>query len=153
MDRLDDLRIRQLDAALEPFQSVRDRSPPKRGWARAVRTALGMSLRQLAERTGLSKTAVRSAETNEARGTAQLRTLQALAEAMECDLVYALVPRGSLEDVVARQAERKAEGLVRRVSASMELEDQGVGIADRRRQVQDLKADILRDRRRDFWDV
>lgn len=153
MGRLDDLGIRQLDAALTPFQSVRDRSPPRGGWAKAVRTALGMSLRQLAERTGLSKTAVKSVEASEARGTVQLRSLQALAEALDCDLVYALVPRGSLKEMMERQAERIAEGLVRRVSESMELEEQGVDPADRRRQVQELKAEILRDRRRDFWDV
>jgi len=150
---LDKLRIRQLDEALAPFQRVPDRSPPRGGWAKAVRTALGMSLRQLAERTGLSKTAVKSAETNEAKGTVQLRSLQTLAEAMECDLVYALVPRGSFAEVMERQASRIAEGLVRQVSESMELEDQGVGAVERRRQVKELTAAILRDRRRDFWDV
>jgi predicted DNA-binding mobile mystery protein A len=96
---------------------------------------------------------VKSAEANEARGTVQLSSLQALADAMDCDLVYALVPRGSLGEVMERQAERIAERLVRRVSESMELEEQGVDMTDRRRQVQELKADILRDRRRDFWDV
>ena len=153
MGRLEDLRIRQLDEALTPFQALRERPPPGQGWARTVREALGMSLRQLAERTGLSKTAVHSAESNESKGTIRLDSLRKLAEAMDCDLVYAMVPRDSLSNILERQAEHLAASLVARVSESMELEAQGVPMSERRRQTSEITADILRDRRRNFWDV
>ena len=153
MGRFEDLRIRQLDDALHPFQALRQRAPPALGWVRTVREALGMSLRQMAERTGLSKTAVHSAESNESKGTIQLDSLRRLAEAMDCDLVYAIVPRDSLSDIVERQAEHVATGLVARVSESMELEAQGVPPGERRRQTREIAADIRRDRGRNFWDV
>ena len=72
---------------------------------------------------------------------------------MDCDVVYALVPRGSLGDTLDRQAERKALGLVSRVSDSMELEAQHVREAAQSLQVDELKAGLLRDRGRRFWDV
>ena len=152
MSRIADLRVRQLDEALQSFANMRERPPPAQGWARTIREALGMSLRQLAERTGLSQTTVRSVEINESRGKVQLDSLRALAEALDCELVYALVPRTSLAASIEAQAVRRARGLVGRVSDSMELEDQGVPPADREWQIEDLTAEILRERGRDFWD-
>lgn len=153
MTELDRLRIRQLDQALEPFRLAERRSPPRDGWVRVIREALGMSIRQLAERCGLSKTSVHSIETNEAAGKAQLDSLRTVAEAMECDLVYVLVPRGSLQAIIDRQAERKAKELIEQVSDSMELEAQGVEAAERKEQLDALKSELLRDRGRDFWDA
>ena len=153
MGTFEDLRVRQLDQALSPFQALRHRPPPRVGWARSIREALGLSVRMVAERAGLSKTGVRSAEANEAKGTIQLDSLRRLAEAMDCDVVYALVPRTSLSRSLEHQAERIAEGLVGRVSESMELEAQGVPEAERQRQIREMASDLLRDRGRGFWDV
>lgn len=150
---LDDLRLRQLERALEPFVPAREVTRPRGGWLRAVREALGMSLRQLAERARVSKTAATSAERNEARDAVQLDTLRRLAAAMECELVYALVPRDSFEAIVERQARRIAELRVGRVSESMELEAQGVDEAELDRQIDAVALDLMRRRGRDFWDV
>jgi len=112
-----------------------------------------MTSRQLAARTEKSKTTVLSAERNEASGTVQLGTLQNLADALDCDLVYALVPRTSLRERLERQACMIAAQTVGRVSASMELEAQGVPETERARQIDELAEEILRARKRDFWDV
>lgn len=153
MASMEDLRIRQLDESLRQFSSLRQPPPPRQGWLRTIREALGMSLRQLADRSGLSKSGVRSAELSEAEGTVQLDTLQRLAEAMECDVVYALVPRNSLQRTIENQAERVAKNLVGRVSDSMELERQGVSTDESARQTRELIDELLRERGRDFWDV
>ena len=153
MGKMDDLRVRQLDKALKPFQELRHRPAPEAGWIRTIRETLGMSLRQLAERADLSKTSVANAESTERRGTVQLDTLQKLAEAMDCDLVYALVPRDSLQKTIEEEAERIAQRIVGRVSDSMELEDQAVPDEDARRQIQETADELLRNRQRDFWDV
>lgn len=153
MDTLDELRIRQLDQELARFRKLTRHEPPQGGWLKAIREALGMSIRQMAERAGLSNTSVVSAEASEARGTVQLNSLQRLAEAMDCRLVYAVVPNESLRHAIEEQAERRAARLVEQVSDSMELEDQGISRDERRRQVRDLAAEILRSRGRDFWDV
>ncbi len=72
---------------------------------------------------------------------------------MDCDLVYALVPKHSLQQTIEEHAEQLAKDLVGRVSESMELEEQGISSAERDRQVQEIVDDILRERGRDFWDV
>ncbi len=112
-----------------------------------------MSARQLAGRTGKSKTSVLSAEQNEASGTVQLDTLQNLADALDCDVVYAIVPRTSLRERLERQACTIAAQIVGRVSASMELEAQGVPEEESARQINELAEEVLRVRKRDFWDV
>ena len=111
-----------------------------------------MSQRQLAERMGVSKTTVNSAERNETRGTIRLDSLTALANGLDCELVYALVPRRSLQATLSNRAEEMARRLVDSVSSSMELEEQGVGDEEKQRQIEDLAADLLRDRTSAFWD-
>lgn len=153
MTRLDKLRIRQLDESLAQFRALRDRPSPPDGWLRSIRQALGMSLRQVAERAGLSVTSVQSAELNEMKGSIQLDSLRKLADVLECDLVYALVPRTSLAATLERQAMERAERIVGRVSDSMDLEAQGVPEPERQRQVNELAEALLRERGRDFWDA
>jgi predicted DNA-binding mobile mystery protein A len=150
--RFDRLRIRQLDRSLVSSRPLEERRPPQGGWARAIREALGMSQRQLAERMGVSKTTVYSAERNEARGTIKLESLTALADGLDCDLVYAFVPRESLAATLERRAEEVAGKLVEAVSTSMELEEQGVPDEERRRQVAELASELLAKRPADFWD-
>ena len=73
---------------------------PRGGWVRAVRDALGMNTRQLAQRLGVTHNAVVDLERSEVAGVAKLEALRRADEALDCDLVYALVPRTTLEDTV-----------------------------------------------------
>jgi len=76
---------------------------------------------------GVSQPTVVQLEQSEANGTIRLATLRRAADALNCDLVYALVPRaGSLEETVSTQARRRANSIVHAVDRSMELEDQAV---------------------------
>jgi predicted DNA-binding mobile mystery protein A len=111
-----------------------------------------MSIRQLGKRAGLSKTAVASIEKNEVSRTARLESLDRLAEAMECEVVYAVVPKTSLDEVLNRQARHVAEELVTRVSDSMELEMQGTPDAERERLIDERAADLRRGSGK-LWDV
>ena len=111
--------------ASAPIDQLRAR--PHRGWVRAVRDALGMSTRQLATRMGVAQATVVQLEKSEANETIQLATLRRAADALDCDLVYALVPRsGSLGATVTAQASRRARRAVNAVDRSMELEEQAV---------------------------
>jgi len=153
MGKMDDLRIRQLDEALAPFTELRNRPPPATGWAKTLREALGISVRQMSRRTGLARTSITSAEASEAKGTVQFDTLQGLADALDCDFVYALVPRSSLAGTLVSQAQKKAAHIVGRVADSMKLEAQGVADEATEYQVTELARTLLRERGRDFWDV
>ena len=88
----------------------------------------------------------------EAAETVKLSSLRAVGEALNCDLVYALVPRTSLEDSVRRRARLVAERVVRRVSQSMDLEDQAIPIDERERQVSDLAEELWQQMPQELWD-
>lgn len=101
---------------------------PSDGWIRAIRKALGMSVRQLAERMGGTQQAASNLETNEAEDAITLKKLRKAAEAMDCRLVYVFVPNeGTLHNIVKKQAMKKARALVAPVNHTMVLEAQGVG--------------------------
>jgi predicted DNA-binding mobile mystery protein A len=70
-------------------------------------------------------------EKAEAEDRITLKSLRTLANALDCDLVYALVPRAtSLEDLMSNRARIQAKKNVLGVEHSMALEDQAVGNVD-----------------------
>lgn len=91
-----------------------------------------------------------SLERSESHGTIQLNTLRRAAEAMDCVLVYALVPRTSLTEMVDRRAREIALRALGRVSHSMALEDQQVD-RDLEKRIRTYIETALRDR--DLWDL
>ena len=66
---------------------------PTLGWIRTMRDARGLSLRQLGERLGVQGNSVHVAERREQSGGISLYQLQRIADALDCDLFYAFVPR------------------------------------------------------------
>lgn len=99
---------------------------PQRGWVRAIRNALGMTAEQLAVRVGVTQPTIQRLETSEALDTIQLKTLKRLAEALDCELVYALVPRVPLQQTYETRAREVAHRELGSVRHTMALEDQGV---------------------------
>ena len=135
----------RLDARLATIKPIdRFASPPK-GWIRAIRDAIGMTGAQLGRRLGVTAQGVVSLERSEANGKVQLDTLRRAGEAMDCVLVYALVPKTSLTEMVDRRAGELAARALQRVSHSMALEDQQVDL-DLEKRVQTYIETALRDR-------
>jgi len=95
---------RRLDATFRDGAVRTFGPPPAEGWIREIRDALGMTTRELASRMSLSQSAVTQLERSEVTGRAQLDSLRKAADALDCNLVYALVPRTSLEDTVLTRA-------------------------------------------------
>lgn len=109
-------------------QAIRAR--PRSGWIRAVRTGLGMSQDALAVRLGVTRAAVSGLESAERTGGITLAKLSQVAAALDCSLVYALVPNNSLEQTVQAQAARVVHGRLGYVNATMALEDQALADAE-----------------------
>jgi predicted DNA-binding mobile mystery protein A len=128
--------------------SVRQ-SQPVRGWIKAIREALGMTAEQLAKRLGVKQPSVVALEQSEAKGTIELATLRRVAEALDCTLVYALVPNKPLEQTVRERARLFARRRLEPIAHSMALEDQKV----QRKETEALIDEILRETNpRRFWD-
>ncbi len=99
---------------------------PNGGWIRTIRTALGMTQADLARRLDITKAAVAAIESSERRSTIRLETLERAAAQLDCELVYALVPRESLQGTVRRQAQSVASRHAARVNTTMALEEQSL---------------------------
>jgi predicted DNA-binding mobile mystery protein A len=142
---------RQLDRKLFQFKRLRLSPPPRSGWLRAIRRALGMSQADVARRIGVSQPSVDGFERAEASGAITLASLRRVAGTMDCDLVYALVPRRGLEASVEARARELAMEMVRRTDHTMRLESQGVPEAETRRQVAELARILAARPPRGFW--
>ncbi|MCY3655219.1 MAG: mobile mystery protein A [Chloroflexi bacterium] len=139
----------RLDARLGAMRASLDQPLPNGGWIRAIRQALGMSAKDLADRLGVSQQTIPDIERSEQAQTVKLETLRRAANALECDLVYALVPRNSLDAQVKEQARRKAAEHLRSIAHHSRLEDQSVTADESMAQIEELAAQLVD--RRGLW--
>ena len=99
---------------------------PEIGWIKTIREAYGMSVGNLADRLNISSPGVVRLEKSEAAKTIKLETLEKIAQALNCDLQYCLVPRVNPEKYLLAEAKRKSALMTEEVVKTMELENQGV---------------------------
>ena len=141
---------KQLDKCLNVLRNSSFVRPP-RGWVKAIREALGMTTAQLAKRIGVVQSRAVDIEKAEVTGSLTLDSLERAARALNCDLVYALVPRTSLEEMVSERATRLAINNLKTTRHSMALEDQSVYEEDEREQVRQLARRIAEQSGSSLW--
>jgi len=142
---------KQLDQRLQLFAALKDTQPPMRGWIRAIRDALGMTGKQLARRLGVQKQRIAALEKGEVEGTVTINSMRKAAGAMDCVLVYALVPRDSLQAYVGRQAKKYAEKIHSDIQHSMLLEQQGLRPDEVLDSISANTEKFVRETTRDMW--
>ena len=142
----------QLQVTLARFQPLLAISIPPKGWIRAVRNALGMSGRQLAERMGVTKQRASIIEKQEIDASVTLKTIQRAAEALNCVFVYGFVPRTSLEETVRNQAKQIALKRLARASHTMGLENQALGKEENKEILSNLIEEIMNELPSNLWD-
>lgn len=104
--RLDFARLAELDRQFCEYAKLHRNVTPRCGWVKTVRLALGMSSNALGVRSGMTAQGVRKLEQAEANGSISLNTLAKLADGLDCEVHYILLPRSSLiEQVVQRSKE------------------------------------------------
>jgi predicted DNA-binding mobile mystery protein A len=140
---------RELDRKFAASELTEIRTRPRSGWVRAIRGALGMSQAALARRLNISSGAVAQLEAAERDGGITINRLTDVARALDCELVYALVPRKTLDDTVRAQARALVATDLGYVESTMTLEDQGIG-EDQQDKIDLFAADLIRDGR--IWD-
>jgi predicted DNA-binding mobile mystery protein A len=144
--------IRHLDQRFKALRPLARSPRPPKGWLRAIRNALGMTSAQLAERVGVSQPRIIELEKSEAGGTVTLNTLQRAAEALNCRLVYALIPEKSLEETVLERADQLAQRQLTAVQQTMRLEDQSVRSKKANDDVRRQFVEVLLKHRARLWD-
>ena len=84
--------LRDLERQLRPYRKAVKNRPPSVGWLRALRQALAMPAGDIARYMKLSPKMVFQLERSEVKKTITLERMEEMARAMNCDLVYAVVP-------------------------------------------------------------
>ena len=136
------LARRQLDKRLSSLQGAESLVRPPRGWIRSVRDALGMTSKQLGRRMGVSQPRITKIEQAECDGSITLETLRRAAQAMDCQLVYAFVPRVPLQELVNERASARAKSILEATSHSMALENQRADMDTERMQLRQLTREL-----------
>jgi predicted DNA-binding mobile mystery protein A len=146
------LAASQLDRKLT---AVRGAATPFRnavagGWIRALRQALGLSAAGLGRRMKLAQQSVVQLEANEKNGTITLASLRRAAEALDAELIYAVVPRKNLRDTIFERAKEIAKQRVAPVAQSMQLEAQGISETELSERILELAHELERSPR-ELW--
>lgn len=123
---LNDTALSQINRRLEALRGLREKAKVREGWIKFMRVALGLTLSDLAKLTSLSTATVAQAERREVEGQVTLSTLNKMAEAMECELVYAFIPKKDLPTLIHDKAFEKARKTLGIADLHMKLEDQKV---------------------------
>lgn len=147
------INTHQIDADLAPFRSLFNVRVPSEGWARVIRDALGMTNVQLARRMhGKAPQSVDDLLRSESARTIKLSSMDELAKAMNCRVVYALVPERPINALREEQAIAVASEQLNRVFYSMELENQGIAPERQEEIIKDYAKELLHTRPRKLWD-
>ena len=147
------LIIEQLDKKLQKYSVINIADIPPRGWVYSIRTALGMSLNQLATRLGKSIPTVKEIEEREENKNITLNKLIEVANVFNMQFVYAFIPKeSSLEKIIEKRAQEIAQKIVMRTSHSMELEDQKNRDERLEKAIKDRAEKIKQEMPRYLWD-
>ena len=141
----------QLDSKLTKLREFSIQGLTSIGWIKAIREALGMTSKDLASRVGVNQSRVIHMEQAEADGNIKISTMKKIADALEMDFVYAIVPRTSLNDMVREQARLLALKKMERLDHTMRLEMQELSSEEKERALKDMIDKILIDGLKDFW--
>ncbi|MEE9336322.1 MAG: mobile mystery protein A, partial [Granulosicoccaceae bacterium] len=129
---------KNLDKKLNTLKNIEAYGRPTRGWIKAIREALGMTTTQFGRRMGVSQPRALEIEKNEVKGTLTLDSVERAAHALNCRLVYTLVPNEPLETMIEARAKAVAKSRMKHIAHSMSLEDQAVSKAAQEEALQKL---------------
>ena len=131
--KMNDLALSQVEKRLAFLRKSKEHASISTGWIRLIREAMGMTLKDLAKRADLSVPTVSQSEKREIEGKVTLTTLNKLADALECELVYSLVPKKTIKKTIEDSARKKAAECLDEAGLHMKIEAQGVtgGMSER----------------------
>ena len=120
---------------------------PPQGWLKTIREFLGMTTTQLAKKINVAQPRVINLEKNEKN--TKISTMERIADALNCDFVYAFIPRENIDNIIYNQAKKKALKILSKVHTNMSLDNQ---LADSDELVEDIINDLLDDNISRIWD-
>ncbi len=108
---------------IEGLRDLKAQIPNIGSWIRNFRRILGMTQKQLAARLGISSPSLYQLEQNEIEGKISIKNLDRVAQAMDCELVYFLVPKQKFKKIRKEQAQKLASKFLEESSSQALLND------------------------------
>jgi predicted DNA-binding mobile mystery protein A len=147
------LIMEQLDAKILQLKKIENIVIPSSGWVNSIRQALGMSLRQLGNRIGITPQSVKEIEEREQNETISIKVLRHFGKSLNLKLIYGFIPQsGNLEDIIEKRAYEIATEIVNRTSVSMKLEDQENNPARIQKAIKEKASEIKTEMPKYLWD-
>lgn len=126
-------------------QIVKER--PLQGWIKTIRELLGMTTMQFSKKLKISQPRLTVMENDEKN--LKLSTMEKIANELNCDFVYALVPRQKINNIIYDRAKQKALQIVTKVNNNMSLENQ---LAKNKEIVEETIEELLNKKITRIWD-
>lgn len=147
------LILEQIDGKILLLKKAEDLTIPVSGWVYAIRQALGMSLRQLGNKMGITPQSVKEMEEREKNGSISLNVLKQFGKCLDLKLVYGFIPEcESLDAIIEKRATELAIEIVTRTSVSMKLENQENNQKRIKKAIADKANEIQREMPKYLWD-
>lgn len=140
---------------IERFSKLNEPLPPS-GWIKAIRGSLGLTIRQLADRIGVGHGSLNQIEKREPAKRVTLESLERAAQAMDCKLVYAIIPIKSgetLDNIIERKALEAAAKILKSVAHTMRLEAQGTSDKEVSYEINRVARELVENGDSRIWDV
>lgn len=99
----------ELEQMAVPFESVRRQIDGVQGWLRTVRRTEAAPVKEIAGRLGVLEREALRLETAEENGRITLGRLREVAQAMDYELVYALLPKETTFEEMALRLQREKQ--------------------------------------------
>jgi len=152
MNLNNEIARRHLDAKFDKIKEINIFTRPTKGWIKAIRNALGLTTTQLAKRLNIAQPRIIAIEKDEVLGNLKISTLEGVADALGCELVYTIVPRQSLANMTYEQAEKKAKLMLKNAEHTMQLENQSSSKESNKEQLEELIKELLKGSQARLWD-
>lgn len=146
---------RIIQQKLDLFANLNEPMPPS-GWLKAIRGSLGLTIRQLAERVGVAHGSIAQLEKREPRKKVTLESLENVARAMDCKVVYAIIPRESgktLDDIIKMKALEAATLILKDVAHTMRLEKQGTSEKQIQKEIERVSKELIDSNNSKIWEI
>ena len=126
MKSKDPIALSQFERRVKPLRKNISSFKVRNGWIHYLRSVLGIKLSTLARLAKTTPSTVQQAEKREEKHKVTIETLRRMAEAMDCEFVYAFIPKKEIKELIETRAYDKAKKTLERVDTHMTLEDQKV---------------------------
>ena len=147
------LILSKMSEKLAPYTTVKPVIIPDSGWVASIRQSLNMTMEQLGQKMNITRQGVRQLEKREQEGSISLNTMREVANALDMQLVYAIVPKTeTLEAHVEKKARVFARETLLSTNQQMRLEGQAVDDERLKRAIDDMVAEAVRVVDRQLWD-